>query len=675
MRSDEQLLDGLAELPPGPELAAALAGLDPLSVPNDRMVDILQARARQLAHDQSQLFAALYETARRAPGVVADVRRRAAPYEWASGEIAAALTWTTASADRELSLAEQLIDQLPAVFAALARGEIDRAKAWVFAQHLTSDVVTEGQIEVLCSRYVPLAREWTARQLAARLLRAILAIDPDYARRRYERAVRERAVHHWLDPTGTVTVSATGLAADEASAACARLDRLAASVRRAGHPWPLPSIAADIYVGMLGGRYTGMTEADIIADLLGAARSDKHPSDPAAGSDGSSDVSDPAAGSDDSSDASDPAVGSGELSDTSGSAAGLSDPVDDSCAPATAERSAGVHGGSSAAAAEPEGDAARPATGPPAAAWPRAGTPSGRPVPDQPSPGTGPWREGVEIRIGLATLLGLDRRPGEIPGLGAVLPGIARRIVTAQHRGAEWRFAVVDEQGYLILAGVTRRRPRLPRDMQPGRVRGGIVELQVTEAELVRLDSPPAESAAATSAWADLVADLAGQFARRDEILAGLDSRPRSRFAHAALARHIQVRDRTCAHIGCLRPARACDLDHTRDHARGGATTRAGIGPGCRRHHRDKHVRHWRLEQPEPGLFVWTSPLGRTYRTRGESIIPPLPDPVPRADPTDPTDTPGTSDPADLPILWRGPPPSVEPEPAPVSDDVDEPPF
>jgi hypothetical protein len=40
----------------------------------------------------------------------------------------------------------------------------------------------------------PPASGWTTGQLAARLLRAIIAVDPDHARRRYEKAVREREI-------------------------------------------------------------------------------------------------------------------------------------------------------------------------------------------------------------------------------------------------------------------------------------------------------------------------------------------------------------------------------------------------------------------------------------------------------------------------------------------------
>jgi hypothetical protein len=35
----------------------------------------------------------------------------------------------------------------------------------------------------------------------------------------------------------------------------------------------------------------------------------------------------------------------------------------------------------------------------------------------------------------MSTLLGLDERPGEIPGLGPVIAPVARDLVTAQHHG------------------------------------------------------------------------------------------------------------------------------------------------------------------------------------------------------------------------------------------------
>ncbi|MBA2322988.1 MAG: DUF222 domain-containing protein, partial [Pseudonocardiales bacterium] len=92
----------------------------------------------------------------------------------ASGEIAAALTLTQRRADNELSLADTVVHALPRVFAALLAGDIDRSKAWVFADHLGPDTcgLSPAQIDAVCARLVPLAPGWTTGQLAARLWRA-----------------------------------------------------------------------------------------------------------------------------------------------------------------------------------------------------------------------------------------------------------------------------------------------------------------------------------------------------------------------------------------------------------------------------------------------------------------------------------------------------------------------
>ena len=57
---------------------------------------------------------------------------------WAEVEIAFAMTWTTRAADIQLGLAEDLLDKLPAVYAALESGEqIDLPRAKVFCDETT----------------------------------------------------------------------------------------------------------------------------------------------------------------------------------------------------------------------------------------------------------------------------------------------------------------------------------------------------------------------------------------------------------------------------------------------------------------------------------------------------------------------------------------------------------
>jgi hypothetical protein len=39
----------------------------------------------------------------------------------------------------------------------------------------------------------------------------------------------------------------------------------------------------------------------------------------------------------------------------------------------------------------------------------------------------------------------------------------------------------------------------------------------------------------------------------------------------------------------------------------------------CRKHHQAKQAQGWRLDQPEPGIMIWTTPSGRRYTTRPAS--------------------------------------------------------
>ena len=128
------------------------------------------------------------------------------------------------------------------------------------------------------------------------------------------------------------------------------------------------------------------------------------------------------------------------------------------------------------------------------------------------------------------------------------------------------------------------------------------------------------------------IADQYRQHTEQDDPDAALDTRPSARFPHAALRRHTEVRDRTCVGPGCRTAARRCDQDHTIDHHHGGPTVRADLGPLCRHDHTLKTKGNWRLDQPEPGHFVWTSPLKRQYRVEPEPILPPPITPVPRED-------------------------------------------
>jgi hypothetical protein len=632
---------GLAAIAVGAELGAALHTISPAQVPNDRILDVLAAEYRQLCHHQARIAAVLAEV-NRSPGSAApgQVVRSQTPDRFAPDETRAALRWTRHTAEAEHSLAETVVHDMPALFAAWLAGVVDRARVQVFAQYLTG--LTPDQIERICRIAVPRAARLTTGQLANLLRRMVIAVDPDAAARWYRKGVRERNVTAYPAPDGTITISANGLPADQAEAACARIQQLAAAAKRAGHPGLIGQIRCDLYLGLLDGRFHGMT----IEQVIGALIRDYRPAGPAG----------PAA------------------------PAGPAGPAEESAATPPARRP----------------DTARPTTSGPDDIPPDTGGPddsgpddsgpddsgpddsgpdtggSGRigrgPRPPTPGPTGNPadHRVGIEIRVGLATLLGLDEHPAEIPGLGLLIAPDARHRVALQDR-CEWRFAVTDTDGTLISEGHTRHRPTSThRNDGP---RGGIVELHVPATLLHELTADPT----VCGGWAEVIADIAAQHANRERHLADLDAHPHARHPHAALRRHTEIRDRTCTFAGiCRRPARATDIDHTRDHAHGGTTVRINLGPLCDHDHDVKHRAGWTVTQPEPGTFVWHSPLGGTYLTRGEFLCPELPDPAPTHPDPRPARPPLT---VEGPILRRPPPPEPDPPPAPADDDPDEPPF
>jgi hypothetical protein len=88
------------------------------------------------------------------------------------------------------------------------------------------------------------------------------------------------------------------------------------------------------------------------------------------------------------------------------------------------------------------------------------------------------------------------------------------------------------------------------------------------------------------------------------------------RYQPSRRLRHlVQARSNRCTAYGCGRPAAACDLDHTTPYDDGGRTCECGLAPLCRWHHQVKQAQGWRLDQPEPGILIWTSPAGLTRRT------------------------------------------------------------
>jgi len=124
-----------------------------------------------------------------------------------------------------------------------------------------------AQSEQLLDELLPVAGQYTATQLSEKLTRIAYALDPDWAEHRYQQAVRDRKVVGYLNRDGSATLAGQNLPADDAAAAGARVDALADAAKRAGAAAKIDHLRADIFLGLLNGRFTGMTQQQIITEL------------------------------------------------------------------------------------------------------------------------------------------------------------------------------------------------------------------------------------------------------------------------------------------------------------------------------------------------------------------------------------------------------------------------
>ncbi len=96
----------------------------------------------------------------------------------------------------------------------------------------------------------------------------------------------------------------------------------------------------------------------------------------------------------------------------------------------------------------------------------------------------------------------------------------------------------------------------------------------------------------------------------------------------ASLRGHVVARDGTCFAPTCEEPAVLGQIDHTTNFGEAAPDGRVGVtadhntGSGCERHHHAKTHLGWRLDQPERGRFVWTSPSGLVHDCAPSPLLP-----------------------------------------------------
>ena len=572
-------------LPPGPMLAEVLDEIPVEQVRGFDVVRLLEAAYRQLCHDRAVFLSILLETGLRRPGSVGTVERAKFPTEFSCEEARAALVWSRTRAANTFGLAMDVFHRLPMLGEAMLRGELDEPRARAFVDWTQG--LTSAQAGEVCDQLLPEAPRLMVGDLIDRIKRACLAIDPEWAEKKYRESLRTRRVVGSRNPDGTANLGGYQQPLDRIAAASERIDAMARACKRAGDRRPIDHIRSDLFIGMTDGTFEGLTDADITAYVLANPYVD--PGDQPSGGRAAGGEDGGAGGGDGGAGGGDGGAGGGD---------------------------GGGNGGSE-----------NPPCGP-------------DPAPGEQVPGVRPWAV-PEVRIELSTALGSDERPGQIPPWGYVPASQARDLVARMH-SAEWRYVLCDADGRAIGGGLLKARPATVggrRFKRSGR-RAGVVELAVSAEVLTSLVETPS-SLPEASGWEQVLAEIAGAYRisglhRADDHRGTGDhlgaGDQRRRVPGAGLRRWVELRDRVCVHPACRAPARSADQDHRLDHATGGLTDEDNLEPKCRHDHRLKHKGGWRVERSEPGVTVWTSALGHRHESRPPPVISRLPMPVPDHD-------------------------------------------
>ncbi|MFC7405024.1 DUF222 domain-containing protein [Georgenia alba] len=648
-RAAEQLgmtVDALATRPGGPDLAAALTELDLKGMERAALVEVAAAAKRVEAWAGSVAARAAAELSRQAwlfdhP----DRSRGAVRLDPSSEELSMRLAVSRREAQQLLRVGRGLTRTFEDTAAALEEGEIDFRKAEAIVT--TLDTAATPVAWMVEQDVLPEAARCTTPQLREKLQRRLVEVDPEDATERHARARADRhvtRVRTLADGMGSVTAV---LAAEDAALVDQTLTAAATAARSGGDSRTHEQLRADALVALThAGILTGSTGPhpapetipglrDLEPECTGpACRPEQHVSPPVTDTDVHPD--------------------SGAHSGTSAEPPG---PV--------ASRDGHGHGRTRHGLTGSGRDPAAPRPAAEQEPLDRSvGAPSGRPPEHASDPTeTRPSDLTQDPTVSLAASVGRAKKrrrtvQGTFPELGSGIPEVAvitPLLAALLRRGGE-RLHVVKPQVHvtvpidLLLSAQARARQRdgVTGGTSPagetGRTAPAASPGTTLPADAVDdTDQPAAVLSGYGAITAEQALDLAAECSTlqrlvNDPVTGAVLDVGRTRYRPpAALAEHVRLRDRTCTRPGCTMPADRCQLDHTSPWSADGVTADHNLGTECTRDHLLKTAGAFHVTQPEPGVFVWTTTTGHTYRRDLGGLItlvgigPPRPVRQPRA--------------------------------------------
>ncbi len=551
--------------------------------------------------------------------------------------VAASLGWSEGYAAGRIEFARQVLERLPRLGQEMASGRLEEHKAHDIVE-LVADL-DDAQAREVVERVLDAAPRLGFLALRQRVALAAGAVDPGWAERRRAAAIARRRVTLRSAPSGAAELCGLDLPEDPAQDSHDRIVALGHAVllrlkRAQVRGVSVGEVESEVMLTLTGPAGAGLYDLDVVEHVTARF------TDPPNHSDGPGPDEGP--GPDDA-----PVPTRAPVPTSPG--------PDDDPVPMTAP----IPESSPGAPEDPmtsEDSDCRGRRPPDPDEDATEATEGGEPDPDTDDDGAegtencGPdpepaavvaFRPRTVLRLELRTVLGLDRRPGQLPGRGMITNSAALAMAWARVHG-RWRIRLYDDHGALDHV-LSVRPPATGPPPAGGRRRRHLVELTAytrdLDALLAALDSPPGDAPTPSGDGRELLRRAGRALARErarppEEHPAHTQAEADNRFPSDRLRDWVESRDQTCRAPGCFTDAVGCDTDHTLAVIDGGRTVAADLGPFCTRDHLFKHDPDtgWTVHQTRPGRFEWTSPTGRVHLETPEPYRP-LPDPVPRAGP------------------------------------------
>ena len=173
--------------------------------------------------------------------------------EHAGADLAVQLHLTPGAAEGLLSLAHDLAVKLPGTAAALRDGIVDLDKARTIAWYCFALTAAEARAAEAVVLGLAGVEEMTWGMIRDRIARAVIEVNPEAARKRRERAAKDKRVEVVAEQSGNCQLAGRELPPAAVLAADENLTARARQLRAAGVPGGMDELRALAYLGALGG--------------------------------------------------------------------------------------------------------------------------------------------------------------------------------------------------------------------------------------------------------------------------------------------------------------------------------------------------------------------------------------------------------------------------------------